>query len=439
MVLGTASTGANTDFNNFKDTIIWPAASGTACMQMNWTDGIIFQNFICVANGDIFLDYTAGSGRVPNNNYWYGLEMGGAAVTNVGSPGVGDKLNYIFGFSETNASVCPNIAGTLVYGCSTGYVQDQVVKGLTASRPVISDSNKKLSSGTYSGNTTEVATVMGSKTTGQQLAFDGSGNVIASGTAIGAGSVTFHEPGLRLTTEANVPISTSDRTAQGTLRWTPFTSGAVVCYNGSALEAQVITSDKTLSLTVSSGSNYDVFYDCDGGVLALSSAWASDSTRTDAISRHSSCGCFTLTSDATKLWIGITRGSGSNTTEDSKAKRFVANVYHVRRRALAIAAGSSNHTYNSATWRSYNDDTTIRVGFLVAHTTLVDISPASLMGVARIAAGVNSTTTPQVQTYSPPWGSADVAPGYNFIQLIQSVDAGSATYDFGSLAGAMEQ
>jgi len=41
--------------------------------------------------------------------------------------------------------------------------------------------------GSRSGNTTEVATVSGAKTTGKQLAFDASGNVIASASDIGGG------------------------------------------------------------------------------------------------------------------------------------------------------------------------------------------------------------------------------------------------------------
>jgi hypothetical protein len=56
---------------------------------------------------------------------------------------------------------------------------------LTSNAPVIGAGSKAVAVGTRSGNTTEFATVTGSKTTNKQLAFDASGNVIASATDIG--------------------------------------------------------------------------------------------------------------------------------------------------------------------------------------------------------------------------------------------------------------
>lgn len=57
---------------------------------------------------------------------------------------------------------------------------------LTANNPVIGGgSGAAPSTGTRSGNTTEFGTTTGAKTTGQQLAFDASGNIIASTSATG--------------------------------------------------------------------------------------------------------------------------------------------------------------------------------------------------------------------------------------------------------------
>src|ERR1043166_1203840 len=67
---------------------------------------------------------------------------------------------------------------------TTGAVQ---IANLTTSQPVFTDASRNLVSGTISGNTTQVATIAGSKTINKQLAFDSSGNVIASATDIGAG------------------------------------------------------------------------------------------------------------------------------------------------------------------------------------------------------------------------------------------------------------
>lgn len=61
---------------------------------------------------------------------------------------------------------------------------------LTSNLPVIGGGSKAVAVGTRSGNTTEFATVTGSKTTSKQLAFDASGNIIASSSDIGSGSGT---------------------------------------------------------------------------------------------------------------------------------------------------------------------------------------------------------------------------------------------------------
>jgi len=56
---------------------------------------------------------------------------------------------------------------------------------LTSNLPMIGGGSKAAAVGTRSGNTTEFATITGTKTTDKQLAFDASGNIIASSTAIG--------------------------------------------------------------------------------------------------------------------------------------------------------------------------------------------------------------------------------------------------------------
>lgn len=399
MVLGTASTGANTDFNLFKNTFIWPAASGTACMQMNWTDGIIFHGFTCVSNGDIFLDYTAGSGRVPNNNYWYGLEMGGAAVTNIGSPGGSDKLNYIFGFSETNASACPNITGTLVYGCSTSYVNEEVVRGLTASRPVISDSNKKLSSGSYSGNTTKLVTMdASSPATNDCAKWDANDNITTAGGPCGGSlditGLSATDPALddevpvydvgaaanrkvtvdkllalagypvrgRLTTESGVCVSTSDRTSQGTIYFTPCGDGNVIAlYDGTRWKLYTYT-ERSYSVSCSADQIKDLFLYDNAGTLTLeaSAAWTNDTTRADALTTQD--GVYVKSGATTRRWLGAFRCTGSNVAEDSGLKRFIANAYNREPRRLIFTDGT-NHQYNSGTVRKWND-ATARVSML---------------------------------------------------------------------------
>lgn len=83
-------------------------------------------------------------------------------------------------FSYCNGSTYESVAGgssdpNMVTAAGT----------LTLNAPMIGGGSKAAAVGTASGNTTQFATVTGTKTTGKQLAFDASGNVIASGSDIG--------------------------------------------------------------------------------------------------------------------------------------------------------------------------------------------------------------------------------------------------------------
>ncbi len=65
---------------------------------------------------------------------------------------------------------------------------------LTSNAPVIGAGSKAASVGSRSGNTTEFATINGTKTTGKQLRFDASGNIEASSSDIGGGASTETGP-----------------------------------------------------------------------------------------------------------------------------------------------------------------------------------------------------------------------------------------------------
>ena len=61
------------------------------------------------------------------------------------------------------------------------------VSGLTASKPVLTDSSKNLGSGTYSGSTTVVATSSGALVNGDCVSIDASGNYVDNGSPCGTG------------------------------------------------------------------------------------------------------------------------------------------------------------------------------------------------------------------------------------------------------------
>lgn len=226
----------------------------------------------------------------------------------------------------------------------------------------------------------------------------------------GGGGATVYPraPGLRLTTETGVALSSSDRTAQGTLYYTPATSSYLALYTGSgSVWAEFTQAQLSLSLTLTSGKNYDVFSCYNSGTpnLALSAAWTNDTTRADAIATQN--GFVVKSSDHTCLDVGLIRASGTNTTEDSKAKRYVWNMYNQKPRQLAVFdATNLTSVYNTDGYRQADGVATNQVeavfGDLSSLISLTlthnaNIAGSSMAGETRqasVAIGEDSTTTP---------------------------------------------
>jgi hypothetical protein len=204
--------------------------------------------------------------------------------------------------------------------------------------------------------------------------------------------VAFLTPGGRLTTESGVPVSTLDRTAQGTLYYTPFIHNNIYTYTGSAWQAKVF-SEISLSLTITSGKNYDVFINSGANALSLSSAWTNDTTRADALGTQD--GVTVLGSDHSKLWLGSIRASGTNVTEDSRGgtvsqvggKRFVWNTYNqVARTILAIDTAAS-WTYSTATIRQAHGASGNKVEYITGFAS--DLIEANVIA-SVVSSGANT-------------------------------------------------
>lgn len=219
-------------------------------------------------------------------------------------------------------------------------------------------------------------------------------------------SPVFFNPGGRLTTESGVPVSTSDRTSQGTLYYTPYKHNNIYTYSGSAWVAKTFA-EISLSLTVTSGKNYDVFINSAATTLSLSAAWASDTSRTDALGTQD--GVTVLSSDHTKLWLGTIRADGTNTTADSGGgsttqvggKRFVWNAYNLVYRHAAVIDTTDTWSYTTDTIRQANGASGNKVEYVTGDAaSMID---AAVHGVAflntnsvraaKVGVGIDSTTT----------------------------------------------
>ena len=254
----------------------------------------------------------------------------------------------------------------------------------------------------------------------------------------------------RLTTESGVPVSASDRTAQGTIYFTPaidgnaITNGQIALYSGSAV-VNVAFTQLSLALTATSGKNYDVFVDYNAGTpqLALSAAWTNDTTRADALGVQS--GLIIKSGTATLRWVGTIRASGANATADAAAFRFVWNAYNQVPRQMANTVETTDSwNYTTATWRQANANTANQMAYVTGSvSTMVEANVLAIHGAsATINAlngiGVDSTTAvsgvransgltgvqPNSSTYRGQPGL-----GYHFLAWLEySVASGTTTW-----------
>jgi len=220
----------------------------------------------------------------------------------------------------------------------------------------------------------------------------------------------------RLTTESGVPLSTADRTAQGTIYFTPaiganaITNGQIALYNGSAVVVVPFT-QLSLGLTVTSGKNYDVFVDYNSGTpqLVLSAAWTTDTARADALGVQS--GLIIKSGTAAYRWVGTIRASGSNVTADSGGgsttqvggQRFVWNAYQQLPRWLRVIDTTNTWSYTVNTTRVADNATAPSncVEYVVgAAATMLSASLVASVKLAnsnnndaRAGIGIDSSTT----------------------------------------------
>lgn len=218
------------------------------------------------------------------------------------------------------------------------------------------------------------------------------------------------ENGGRLTLTTGVPVTTSNVTAAGTIYWEPKTSDRIALWNGSKYVGVSVGGNKSLALTATSGSVYDVYGFLSGGTLALESlGWTNTTTRATAAVRDAN-GVWTKSGDRTRRLLGVFYATASNQTEDSVSRRCLFNVDNRVKRNLLAVDTTDSWVYNSATYRSFNNSTTDGVGTVKVVTGVAETlleARAHGFGLASagtinmfIGVGIDSTTTNSAQIKS---------------------------------------
>lgn len=236
------------------------------------------------------------------------------------------------------------------------------------------------------------------------------GNVAISGVVTG-NAIAQIRPGGRLTLTSNTPVTTGDVSSAGTLYYTPYVSNLLPAYSSSSTKYTLRTfSQLSLSLTLTSGTNYDVWSRYNSGNFALSvTAWTNDTTRATALARSSTSGMLYKNADEEYLYLGTIRASGSNITEDSAAKRYVWNMYNRVEKYLDCKDGTDSWSYTTAAYqeaRAQSTEGTSRVGVVrgldedvlnLQNSTAASSTSGSIYsGIGIDSSTVNSAYTSQL-------------------------------------------
>lgn len=266
-------------------------------------------------------------------------------------------------------------------------------------------------------------------------------------------------PGGRLTTESGVPVSTSDRTAQSTLYYTPYTHDGITLWDGADWKPITFTERSVALSGLTASRPYDVFGYLSSGALTLELlAWTNDTTRATAVTLQD--GRYCKSGDKTRLLLGTIYTTGTNTTADSAGgtttqvggQRFVSNVYNKVARDLLVIDTADSWSYTSATIRKANNASTAgnSVEFVCALPEGVSAvvhgivflsgnsARAAKMGVGvdstsafsgTVQGGyVNNTTTASI--YAPIFGAyrGRISAGYHRINWLESGADGTCTF-----------
>lgn len=170
-------------------------------------------------------------------------------------------------------------------------------------------------------------------------------------------------PGGRLTLTSGAPVTSSDVSGATSIYYTPYQHTTISLWTGTTWHP-VQFSETTLALgTLSSGKPYDVFGYLNAGALALESlAWTDDTTRATAISIQG--GRYCKTGDKTRLYLGTFYTTSTTTTEDSKGKRYVFNMYCRVTRYQSVIDSTDSWTYGTAAFRQANNSAANQIEYV---------------------------------------------------------------------------
>lgn len=257
--------------------------------------------------------------------------------------------------------------------------------------------------GTYtsSGTTLSRDIVTASSNSGSAVSFSaGTKRVGLTAPSSVTALPVLGDMGGRLTLTTGVPVTTSDVTAAGTIYYTPFKHNRVELWNGFGWSRYAF-SELSLALTATSGKPYDVFLYDNAGTLTLETlVWTNDTTRATALVMQDGVLC--KTGALTRRYVGSFYASGTNTTEDSEAKRYLWNKDNRVLRPMNRVDTTDSWSYTTNTWRQANASASNQVDYLaglsedaIMATVVVGVNIGGNSTYSGgVAVGIDSTSSP---------------------------------------------
>lgn len=224
----------------------------------------------------------------------------------------------------------------------------------------------------------------------------------AGGGAGGGGSSLTQQHCVRLYSTTGVPVPVSDTTTVSTIYVGPFEGNQLTVLGSGDVPATYTLSEISLALSgLTSGKPYDVFVYHNGSafVIELSAAWTNDTTRADALALVN--GLYVKSADHTRLHVGTIYTTGTASTADTEAKRFVWNRFNRQLAFMRVIDATASWTYTLATVRQARGSAANQLDYVTGDAgTVVEAQAAGMAennGASglrfALGVGVNSTTT----------------------------------------------
>lgn len=168
----------------------------------------------------------------------------------------------------------------------------------------------------------------------------------------------------RLTLTSGTPVTTGDVTAASTLYYVPYVGNRIALYTAGAWEALEFTQRSIALSGLTAGKPYDVFIYNNAGTPTLELlVWTNDTTRATALAYQDGVLCKSGALD--RRYLGTIYTSGTTTTEDTLAKRWVWNYYNRVNRRMEKLASTASWTYTTSVIRQANADVANQLDYVV--------------------------------------------------------------------------